>query len=410
MINRISNNSKLTMTMKVSLPLLLLSLANVIGTVRGQNCSSTIAEVVCTYQGFGKSTIAGLFNCLSLSLSLSVHTYHTRTLTSFPLCHFCGGRTATFCDALEITGLNEQLESDVWTVFAPTDDAFAALGDDNLAYLYNDTATLTDLFLFHVIPGVELSSSDLPCVAGSNLLTMANGDDTRTLCVMGKPTYQKGTANPADAKPAFLTTDIVTCDGVIHVIDQVLLDKPLPYETTGTGEAPTATTTAAPSAASAEVDVGLPTSSPVATAVDDGTECSSITDVACGSEDFDTLCTLLIESNLTEALSGGMWTVFAPTEDAFAKITVPDDADTVTNILLFHVVPDAEIFSEDLVCTDLITMGNGKMSRTVCRGDALHQKGNGNSADELPLIITANVPVRIFPVFWFVCLLRVRLL
>jgi uncharacterized surface protein with fasciclin (FAS1) repeats len=304
---------------------------------------------------------------------------------------------ATLCDALEVTGLYDDLESDMWTVFAPTDDAFGLLGDDNIAYLYNDTSVLTELLLFHVVPGESLLAEDLPCVAGSNLVTMANGEDTRTLCQNGVPTYQKGTANPSDDSPTFMTTDIVTCNGVIHVIDKVLLDVPLPFEMGTTTEkeatgSPTTTTT------TTEVDVTSPTDAPAPASTSNSTageegECSTIADIACDSEDFDTLCTLLMEYNLTENLSEGTWTVFAPNEDAFAKATLPRADGTVKHILLFHVVPGKEVFADDLVCTETLKMANNKFSRTVCRGTTVYQKGNGNDRDGMPQIITSDIVV-----------------
>jgi len=88
------------------------------------------------------------------------------------------------CEALLITELADDLSGDTWTVFAPIDDAFEVLGRDNLDALVfgNSTVPLTDLLLFHVIPGQSLTSADLPCVAGQNLVEMANGFSTRTIC------------------------------------------------------------------------------------------------------------------------------------------------------------------------------------------------------------------------------------
>ena len=88
--------------------------------------------------------------------------------------------SATLCQALEVTGLAEDLDGDVWTVLAPTDAAFEELGQDNLDYfLGNDTEALADLLLLHLIAGEAVASSDLPCQAGSNLITMANEDSVR---------------------------------------------------------------------------------------------------------------------------------------------------------------------------------------------------------------------------------------
>jgi len=99
------------------------------------------------------------------------------------------------CEAITISELEDDLNEDTWTLFAPNDDAFEALGRQNLdSYVFgngngnnnntdNDN-TLTELLLFHLVAGSTkaLSANELPCVAGSNLITMANGEDSRTMC------------------------------------------------------------------------------------------------------------------------------------------------------------------------------------------------------------------------------------
>lgn len=86
----------------------------------------------------------------------------------------------TLCDALMDTGLIGDMEVDLWTVFAPTNEAFEELGSEVLDSLSNDTAILTDLLLFHTVAGAALKSDDLPCTAGDNLILMANGQESRT--------------------------------------------------------------------------------------------------------------------------------------------------------------------------------------------------------------------------------------
>jgi uncharacterized surface protein with fasciclin (FAS1) repeats len=71
---------------------------------------------------------------------------------------------------------------DEWTVFAPTDLAFeTTLGEDNINWFMNgnDTVQLTHLLLFHVV-STPVLSVDLVCQQGSNLMTMANGQQSRT--------------------------------------------------------------------------------------------------------------------------------------------------------------------------------------------------------------------------------------
>ena len=125
------------------------------------------------------------------------------------------------CEAVKAAGLVEVLSSGTFTVFAPTTDAFTALPTERMTEIDN----LTDLLLYHVVPGQKLMSSDLPCAAGENTIEMANGKDTRTRCVSNVPELQKGIGNSIDDVPAFVTVDVEACNGVVHVIDGVLLDK-----------------------------------------------------------------------------------------------------------------------------------------------------------------------------------------
>src|SRR5690606_35415658 len=71
----------------------------------------------------------------------------------------------------------------------------------------------------------------------------------------------------------------------------------------------------------------------------------TIVDIAAGNEDFSTLVSLVQSAGLTETLSGeGPYTVFAPTNDAFAKLPSPlvdflaANPDVLTTILTYHVV------------------------------------------------------------------------
>lgn len=134
---------------------------------------------------------------------------------------------STLCTALKLTGLDATLEDGLWTVFAPTEDAFNALPPDVLAGLLDDVDALTDVLLFHAVPGQAITSRDLLCgiVPDDNLITMANGKDSRTVCKEGVPTYQKGAGNGEDNLPAIIGPDNFACNGVIHIVDNVLLSQ-----------------------------------------------------------------------------------------------------------------------------------------------------------------------------------------
>jgi uncharacterized surface protein with fasciclin (FAS1) repeats len=153
-------------------------------------------------------------------------------------------------DSSYIHGLVQAVEGttnttdEKWTLFAPTNDAFNelldGLSDDMVTeilllnyqavsrdFSYDNasdaTAAIMKLLLFHAVRGEALYAEDLPCTVGDNLTKMANGLNTRTRCdKYGDPVGQKGGGN-IDGPASFVEVDIETCNGVIHIIDKVLL-------------------------------------------------------------------------------------------------------------------------------------------------------------------------------------------
>ena len=98
------------------------------------------------------------------------------------------------------------------TVFAPTDDAFAMLGDLGLNYLTADLDLLTNTLLYHVIDGA-VDSIDA-AAAYNQSVTMINGDPAAV-------TIDDGMLMIGGAM--VVTKDIVASNGIIHVIDAVLM-------------------------------------------------------------------------------------------------------------------------------------------------------------------------------------------
>ena len=206
------------------------------------------------------------------------------------------GSFTTLVAALEATGLDVTL-SDMdssFTVFAPTDDAFALLGDDTIAALLDDTETLTDILTYHVI-GSEIDSSAAISSAGSTV-EMVNGDSTG-LSLDGD--------NLLVNTVTVTTVDVEADNGVIHVIDAVLIPP-----------------------------------------ADKGTPTMNIVDTAVSAGDFGTLVTALEAAGLDATLADETqsFTVFAPTDAAFAMID-PDtldlllaDTEALADVLLQHVV------------------------------------------------------------------------
>lgn len=138
-----------------------------------------------------------------------------------------------FCSAIKFAGLDDTLSEGDWTIFVPTNEAFLLIPPNLISSLYQDPDAMSNLVLFHAVRDQILYQMDLSCVAGdASLLEMANGEDSRTLCDTNSiPTFQKGVANPADDVPRIIEANIDACNGVIHIVNKVLLpgNPPFPY-------------------------------------------------------------------------------------------------------------------------------------------------------------------------------------
>lgn len=130
--------------------------------------------------------------------------------------------TNTLCELISASEPTYDFFSNqVVTLFAPTDDAWLTLDRDAIDDLVNCTAALNSIFAFHAVFGEEVSSSDLEC---KETITMANGDESRTVCRDGRA-YQKGTSNSREMMPEIVQADVYACNGVVHLVDQVMLPK-----------------------------------------------------------------------------------------------------------------------------------------------------------------------------------------
>ena len=114
--------------------------------------------------------------------------------------------------AINAAGLAETLKGPgPFTVFAPTDSAFAKLPPGTVESLLQDVPTLKNILLFHVVPGKVMAAD----VANMPKAPTALGDSL-TVMVMPDGKVMIGDANVVIA-------DIEAKNGVIHVIDKVLL-------------------------------------------------------------------------------------------------------------------------------------------------------------------------------------------
>lgn len=124
------------------------------------------------------------------------------------------GRFTTLVAAVQAADLGSTLKGEgPFTVFAPTDDAFAALppGTLDMLLLPENKQKLTDILLYHVVPGKVMASDVIGLTSTATVL----GKDA-TIKVEDGKVYLNDTAQ-------IIITDIETSNGVIHVIDSVLL-------------------------------------------------------------------------------------------------------------------------------------------------------------------------------------------
>jgi len=111
---------------------------------------------------------------------------------------------------------------EIYTVFAPTDEAFEALAEEVGGLNTVDDDTLCGILQYHVVAGKAIYSKGVSCESGpATLVEMMNGVNTRIKCTNGMPYGIKGGGN--DEPVNFVEVDIEASDGVIHVIDGVLL-------------------------------------------------------------------------------------------------------------------------------------------------------------------------------------------
>lgn len=120
------------------------------------------------------------------------------------------------CELIGVFELSDALDEGTWTVFAPTNEAFSAVAD-TIADL--DPAVILDILSFHAVQGTVVMSSDLVC---DGFLTMVNEQDSQTLCEDGS-IFQVGEGNSPDMLPEIDPADIPACNGVIHVVDNVMI-------------------------------------------------------------------------------------------------------------------------------------------------------------------------------------------
>lgn len=273
------------------------------------------------------------------------------------------GSFNTLVTAVQAAGLVDTLKGEgPFTVFAPTDEAFAKLPAEVLeAALADPEGLLTQVLLYHVVPG-KVMSTDL---SDGLEATTAQGEAVTFTIADGK-----AMVNNAN----IVAADVEASNGVIHVIDTVIL----PPSIVAAAEA--AATPAATEEAMAEATATpAPTEEAMAEAA-----MADIVDTAVAAGSFNTLVAAVQAAGLVDALKGeGPFTVFAPTDDAFAKLPqstidalLADPTGDLTQILLYHVVPGkvmAADLSDGLQAT---TLQGGAVTFKLSDGGAMVNDAN----------------------------------
>ncbi len=210
------------------------------------------------------------------------------------------GRFTTLVAALQEAELVDALSGDgPFTVFAPTDDAFAAL--DELP----SGDTLKEILLYHVASG-RLNTSEL---LAQELITTLQGEDVKVSLNSDNEIVINDTVK-------LLSANIGGSNGIIQVIDAVLLP---------------------------------PSFQPL----------SSIVEIAVNTPELSTLVGALQAADLVDALSGdGPFTVFAPTNAAFDALDAIPSGDALKEVLLYHVA-SGKFTAEDLLEKQTVTTLQG---------------------------------------------------
>jgi len=226
------------------------------------------------------------------------------------------GTFNTLVSVVSQAGLAETLSNDgPFTVFAPTDEAFAKVDADTLNMIVSDNELLTQVLTYHVVAGKVMAADVVNLQSATSLQGEMIDIDT---------------ANGVMVNQAQVTsTDIMASNGVIHVIDEVILP---PTVVNSLSAAPQ----------------------------------MNIVETAISAGSFNTLVTAVQTAGLVETLSGdGPFTVFAPTDEAFAKLgdetiqSLLADPDQLAEILTYHVVA-GKVMAADVVNLDSATTVQGQ--------------------------------------------------
>lgn len=268
-----------------------------------------------------KATLLVLFLFVGLLASSRLATASSNTIYGIARDN---GNFTQLVTAVNSAGLKETLESDgPFTVFAPTDAAFAALAASGI----NPEAALSNILLYHVVPG----SFKAGAVLEAGTLKTAFEGKSFTVSVSGE---QAVITTPDGVRANIVMTDIEATNGIIHVIDAVL---PPPVNALDLSQA--------------------------------GDPGKTIAEIAVENGNFDTLVAALDAAGLVSVFANpGDYTVFAPTDAAFAALgqetisaLLADPKGDLTRILTYHVVGDSLSINQVLTSNRIPTLAGANL-------------------------------------------------
>ena len=281
---------------------------------------NTISLITASFLAIGVSTVATAQNAPTKVTTTTATAAASKNIVETAV---AAGSFKTLVAAVQAAGLAETLSGGNFTVFAPTDEAFAKLPAGTLEMLLKpeNKAKLAAILTYHVVPGTVKAADVVK-------LTNAGTVQGQRVDIVAKA----GTVTVDGAK--VVKTDIACSNGVIHVIDTVILP----------------------------VD-------------------KNIVEVAASNGSFNTLVAAVKAAGLVETLSGkGPFTVLAPTDAAFAKLPAgtlenllkPENKKALVEILSYHVVPGVAAYSDQVVkMTELPTVLGTMVKVTVKDGKVM---------------------------------------
>jgi hypothetical protein len=172
---------------------------------------NTISLITASFLAIGVSTVATAQNAPTKVTTTTATAAASKNIVETAV---AAGSFKTLVAAVQAAGLAETLSGGNFTVFAPTDEAFAKLPAGTLEMLLKpeNKAKLAAILTYHVVPGK---------VMAADVVKLKNAGTVQGQRVDINAKGGKVTVDNANV----VTTDIACTNGVIHVIDTVLLPK-----------------------------------------------------------------------------------------------------------------------------------------------------------------------------------------